>query len=146
MMAVRDSDLAAMAIGINPAHAKITAFGISSFLAGIAGSLFALQLQIITVNPPFDLNMSVQYIAIIVLGGIGSTFGAVAGSIVFVCLQPITEFLGAHIPFVRSLSETQQSTLIFSILVIMVLLFEPLGLYGVWLRVKRYFLTWPFRY
>ena len=146
MMAVRDSDLAAEALGVDPAATKVLAFGLSSFLAGIAGGMFALQQQYITVEPPFDLNMSVQYIAMVVLGGIGTTFGAVAGAITFVVLTPLAEMLGRHLPLFSSLSSAQQSTLLFSALVIGFLVFEPLGLYGIWLRIKRYFLAWPFRY
>ena len=146
MMAVRDSDLAAMAIGVRPAQAKIAAFGLSSFLGGVAGSLFAFQQQYITVVPPFDLNMSIQYIAMIVLGGVGSTFGAVAGALFFVAFAPMTEHFGSMIPLIKELSTAQQSTLLFSVLVCLVLVFEPLGIYGIWLRIKRYFLAWPFRY
>ena len=146
MMAVRDHDVAAAVMGVNPARAKITAFGISSFFAGIAGGMFALQQQFITVDPPFNLLMSVQYIAMIVLGGVGTVFGAVAGALAFVFLSPLLEMLGRATPVLSQLPSSQQSTLLFSVLVIACLLFEPLGLYGLWLRVKRYFLAWPFRY
>ena len=146
MMAVRDHDLAAAALGVSPARVKITAFGISSFLAGIAGGLFAFQQKLITVDPPFDLHMSVRFIAMIVLGGIGTVFGAVAGAVAYVVLEPLTEMLGRHLPLVDRLTSAQQSTLLFSVLVIVVLVFEPLGLFGLWLRIRRYFAAWPFRY
>jgi len=146
MMAVRDSDLAASAIGVRPATAKTAAFGISSFLAGIAGGAFALQQQYITIDPPFNLHMSIQYITMIVLGGVGTTFGAVAGAVVLILCSPLMEWFGSHIPFLNTLTNAQQSTLLFSLLVCLVLIFEPLGLYGIWLKIKRYFLTWPFRY
>ncbi len=146
MMAVRDHDLAASVMGVNPARAKITAFGISSFFAGIAGGMFALQQQFITVDPPFNLLLSVQYIAMIVLGGIGTVFGAVAGALAFVFLSPLLEMLGRATPLLNQLSSSMQSTLLFAVLVIACLIFEPLGLYGLWLRVKRYFMAWPFRY
>ena len=146
MMAVRDSDLAAEALGVSPARTKVLAFGLSSFLAGIAGGMFAYQQQYITVEPPFDMLMSVQYIAMIVLGGIGTVGGAVMGALAYVVLTPIAEMVGRELPVVSSLSSAQQSTLLFSVLVIAVLVVEPLGLYGAYLRVKRYFLAWPFRY
>ena len=146
MMAVRESDLAASVIGVNPAVSKIAAFGISSFLAGIAGGAFALQQQYITIVPPFDLSLSIQYITMIVLGGVGTTFGAVAGALVFVICSPLMEWVGSHLPLINKLTNAQQSTLLFSLLVCIILIYEPLGLYGVWLKVKRYFLTWPFRY
>ncbi len=146
MMAVRDHDLAASVMGVSPARTKIIAFGLSSFFAGVAGSMFGLQQQFLTVDPPFNLLMSVQYIAMIVLGGIGTVFGAVAGALAFVFLSPLLEILGRHTPLLSQLSSSQQSTLLFAILVIACLTFEPLGLYGIWLRIKRYFLAWPFRY
>jgi branched-chain amino acid transport system permease protein len=146
MMAVRDHDVAAAVMGVNPARAKITAFGISSFFAGLAGGMFALQQQYITVDPPFNLLLSVQYIAMIVLGGIGTVFGAVWGALAFVFLSPLLEIVGRATPGLDQLSSSLQSTLLFAILVIACLVFEPLGLYGLWLRAKRYFMAWPFRY
>jgi branched-chain amino acid transport system permease protein len=146
MMAVRDHDVAAAVMGVNPARAKIIAFGISSFFAGVAGSMFALQQQFITVEPPFNLLMSVQYIAMIVLGGVGTVFGAVAGALAFIFLSPVLEIVGRATPLLNTLSSAMQSTLLFAILVIVCLIFEPLGIYGLWLRVKRYFMAWPFRY
>jgi branched-chain amino acid transport system permease protein len=146
MMAVRDHDVAASVMGVNPARAKITAFGISSFFGGVAGGMFALQQQYLTVDPPFNLLLSVQYIAMIVLGGIGTVFGAVAGALAFVFLSPLLEMFGRATPLLNQLSSSMQSTLLFAVLVIACLIFEPLGLYGLWLRVKRYFMAWPFRY
>jgi branched-chain amino acid transport system permease protein len=146
MMAVRDQDLAASTLGVHPARVKIIAFVLSSFLAGIAGGMFALQQQYLTIEPPFDLEMSIQYIAMIVLGGIGTVFGAVWGALVYVFLTPLAESVGRHIPLLNELSSAQQSTLLFSVAVCVILVFEPLGLLGIWLRVKRYFLGWPFRY
>ncbi len=146
MMAVRDHDLAAAVMGVNPARTKIIAFGLSSFFAGIAGAMFAFQQQFLTVEPPFNLLMSVQYIAMIVLGGIGTVFGAVAGPVAFVVLSPLMEALGRSLPYISQLNSSQQSTLLFALLVIGFLIFEPLGLYGIWLRIKRYFMAWPFSY
>jgi len=146
MAAVRDHDLAAAVLGVNPATTKIIAFGVSSFIAGVAGAMFAFQQQYITVDPPFNLIMSVQYIAMCVLGGVGTVFGAVAGGIAFTVLSPAAQAIGSYIPLVNTLSSAQQSTLLFSLVVMGFLLFEPLGLFGIWLRVKRYFLAWPFRY
>ena len=146
MMAVRDRDLAAASVGVNPVGAKLLAFGLSSFFAGVAGAMFALQQQYITVEPPFDLSMSVAYIAMIVLGGIGTVFGAAAGAIAFTILTPIAESLGQHLPLLSRLPSGQQSTVVFALVVCAFLVFEPLGLYGVWLRIQRYFAAWPFKY
>ena len=145
MMAVRDQDLAAAVLGVSPARAKITAFALSSFLAGVAGAMFAAQQQYITVDP-FHLDMSIQYIAMIVLGGLGSVFGAVAGAIAFTFLTPLAEWIASRTPYLDQLTTAQQSTVLFSVLVCAVLIFEPMGLLGIWLRIKRYFVAWPFRY
>ena len=145
MMAVRDQDIAASALGVDPARAKILSFGLSSFFAGIAGGMFAMQQQFITIDP-FHLDMAIAYIAMIVLGGIGSVFGAVAGAIAFAFLTPLAEYLGPHLPYISELSTSQQSTVLFSILVCGFLIVEPLGLFGIWLRIKRFFMAWPFRY
>ena len=146
MMAVRDHDVAAAVMGVNPARSKIIAFGLSSGFAGIAGGMFALQQQFITVDPPFNLLMSVQYIAMIVLGGVGTVFGGVAGALAFVLLSPLLEIAARATPGLDQLPSSLQSTLLFAILVIACLRYEPLGLYGIWLRIKRYFMAWPFRY
>jgi branched-chain amino acid transport system permease protein len=145
MMAVRDHDLAAATLGVNPVRAKLTAFGASSFFAGVAGGMFALQQRTITVEY-FSLGVSVEYIAMIVLGGIGSVFGAVAGAIAFVFLAKLMQTLAPQLPFVSQLPTGLQTSVLFSVLVIVVLVVERHGLLGVWLRIKRYFQTWPFQY
>ncbi|MEQ1564726.1 MAG: branched-chain amino acid ABC transporter permease [Myxococcota bacterium] len=145
LVAVRDSDLAAEALGVRPVHAKSFAFGASAFLGGLAGGMFAYQQQYLTVSPPFDLSMSVQYIAMCVLGGVGTTFGAVVGALGYVFLTPAAQAVAGELPLVSKLSSAQQSTLVFSVVVCAFLVFEPLGLYGIWLRVQRFFVGWPFR-
>jgi branched-chain amino acid transport system permease protein len=146
MMAVRDHDLAAEVLGVDPARQKIIAFGLSSFMAGVAGAMFAFQQQYITVDPPFNLFMSIEFIAIIVIGGLGTVFGAVAGTLLFTIIGPVAHSLGEHIPLVARLSSAQQSTLTLAVVVVAFMVFEPLGLLGVWLRIRRYFVAWPFRY
>ena len=150
MMAVRDHDIAAEVMGINPARAKITSFGLSSFVAGIAGGMYACQQQYLTIDQGMSFMMSIQYIAIIVLGGIGTVFGAVWGAIVYVVLNPLAEELfevaKPLLPMLSGLSSHQQATLLFSVVVVVLLIFEPLGLLGFWLRTKRYFMAWPFKY
>lgn len=146
MAAVRDHDIAASALGVDAARAKVLSFGISSFFAGVAGAMFAWQQQYITIDPPFNLLLSVEYIAMIVLGGLGSVFGAVAGATAFSVLTPLAEDAGSVIPFLNRLTSAEQRIVLFSVLVMVCLVFEPLGLYGIWLRIKRYFIAWPFRY
>ena len=145
MMAVRDHDLAAAALGVNPVRAKLYAFGASSFFAGVAGGMLALHQRTITVEY-FGLGVSIEYVAMIVLGGIGTVWGAVAGALAFVTLGKLMQTLGPKLPYIASLPTGLQTAVLFSLLVIVVLVVEPLGLFGIWLRIKRYFLAWPFRY
>ena len=144
MAAVRDHDLAASVMGINLARYKIIAFGVSSFFAGVAGAMFGFQQQFITVDPPFNLTMSIQYIAMIVIGGMGTVFGAITGAIVFTVVEPLSELLTSRIPIIRQLSSAQQSILFLSVLVCIFMIVEPKGVLGIWNRVKRYFAMWPF--
>jgi branched-chain amino acid transport system permease protein len=146
MMAVRDHDLAAAVLGVSPARYKIIAFGLSSFLAGVAGAMFAFQQQYITIDPPFNLMMSIEFIAIIVIGGLGSVFGAIAGTLLYMAVEPLAHTAAEGVPFLAVLSSHQQGVLGLALVVCIFLAFEPLGLLGVWLRIKRYFIAWPFRY
>jgi branched-chain amino acid transport system permease protein len=90
--------------------------------------------------------MSVLYLAMVVLGGIGTTFGAVWGAIALTVLFPLAEKFAHYLPFPDSFSGEQQGAIIFFPLLCLFLVFEPLGLLGIWLRIKRYFMAWPFRY
>jgi branched-chain amino acid transport system permease protein len=145
MMAVRDHDLAAATLGVNAVRAKLYAFGASSFFAGVAGGMIALHQRTITVEY-FGLGISVEYVAMIVLGGIGSVWGAVAGALAYVTLAKLMQMVAPQLPYIASLPTGLQTSVLFSLLVIGVLVIEPLGLFGLWLRIKRYFLAWPFRY
>jgi branched-chain amino acid transport system permease protein len=147
MAAVRDRDVAAAVMGVNVSRAKFEAFGISSFLAGVAGAMFGYQQRFITVDPPFNLFMSIDYIAMIVLGGIGTVVGAVLGALAFVALGPLAEGLlggigacpGQPHQLAAAAAAGDRRSGISSCA-------EPLGLYGIWLRIKAYFMAWPFRY
>ena len=150
MMSVRDRDNTAAVLGINPTRVKFVAFGVSSFLAGVAGAMYAyahptISLDV-TTGEPFSLTMSVLYLAMVVLGGIGTTFGAVWGAIALTVLFPLAEYMGHYLPFPESFSTEQQGALIFFPLLCLFLVFEPLGILGIWLRIKRYFMAWPFKY
>jgi branched-chain amino acid transport system permease protein len=150
MMAVRDRDTLAAVLGVNPVRIKFIAFGVSSFLAGVAGGMYAfahptLALDI-TTGEPFSLTMSVMYLAMIVLGGVGTLFGAIWGALALTVFFPLMENLGHYLPFPSHFSTEQQGGLLFFPLLCLFLVLEPLGLFGIWLRIKRYFLAWPFRY
>jgi branched-chain amino acid transport system permease protein len=146
MTAVRDRDIAASVMGVDLARTKVIAFGLSSFFGGLAGAMFAYQQRFITIDPPFNLALSVEYILVIVIGGLGTVFGAVAGALTFVYVGAVAERLLGGLPLISELTSSQQRILLFSLVVGGFLLVEPLGLYGVWVRIRTYFATWPFRY
>uniref|UniRef100_A0A7C4EU22 Branched-chain amino acid ABC transporter permease n=1 Tax=Desulfomonile tiedjei TaxID=2358 RepID=A0A7C4EU22_9BACT len=146
--AIRDRDIAAEAMGIPLAKYKIMAFGLSSFYAGLAGCLFA-HYQRWIVPGSFDISVSIAFIAMIVLGGMGTILGSVLGA-VFITGIPhfivyVTDSLKDTYPSLTGLIVDFKLG-IFSLIVVLALLFEPYGLVGIYKRVKTYWTTWPFRY
>lgn len=152
--AIRDSDIAAEAIGINLTKYKLYSFGLSALFAGLAGSLWALYLGFI--NPTlFTFIMSINFLAVIVLGGLGSVTGSVMGAVVMTFLNLQLENI-VDVPLIGGLIKSfsdafmmpdaisNVSWVFTGLILILVVLFEPLGLYGIWLRTKRYWKMWPF--
>jgi branched-chain amino acid transport system permease protein len=147
-VAVRDHDIAAEIIGINIFKYKLIAFAISSFYAGIGGALFVSFMKLVT-PPNFPLSLSIQYLAMIITGGLGSILGSIFGAI-FMTLVPellnlLTSFLKEMVTGLDVIFNPLRET-VFGILIIIFLVFEPQGLAEIWLRIKRYFLLWPFAY
>jgi branched-chain amino acid transport system permease protein len=148
LLAVRDHDVAASAIGVDVARAKLTAFALSSALAGLVGALSAHYSQIVSWER-FTLETSVQYLGMIIVGGLGSVAGSVYGA-AFVCLFPpllaeaagrlsgSSSALGAALPALQ--------LLLFGALIVLFLSFEPRGLERLWRRAKDYCECWPYRY
>lgn len=131
-IAVRDSDLAAEATGVNLSRYKLLAFAISSFYTGIHGGLYAQILGHLEVQM-FNLQESINLLVAVIVGGVSSIEGSILGA-VFVVLLP-AYFSGAR----------SWINVVFGTTVITVMLFEPLGLGGLWRRVRYYFEMWPFR-
>ena len=147
-MAIRDRDIAAEALGISLTKYKIMAFGISSFYAGVAGCLMA-HYQKWIVPGSFDISLSIAYIAMIVLGGLGSVLGAVLGAILITGIPHgivyLTDLFKNSYPALSGLIVDIKLG-IFGLIIVLTLLFEPRGLFGIYGRVKRYWKTWPYRY
>ncbi len=148
-VAIRDRDIAADVIGVNLTQYKVMAFGISSFYAGISGSLFAYYTT--HVNPEyFTIFLSVEYLAMIIVGGMGSILGSILGAM-FIGIVP--EWLRIFFGFLSQsfhlsgLVFTQQLKVItYGTLIILFLIFESGGLFAIWQRVKTSFKSWPFTY
>ena len=147
-MAVRDQDIAAEAIGVNLTRAKLTSFAVSSGFVGLAGALTAHYSEIVTWER-FTLEVSILYLAMIIVGGLGSIAGAVYGAIFMTLLPVLIRFLANQLegpmPFLSDRLPALQLAL-FGLVIVVFLIVEPRGLARLWERFKDYFRYWPFRY
>ncbi|MBI2217477.1 MAG: branched-chain amino acid ABC transporter permease [Candidatus Rokubacteria bacterium] len=152
-IAVRDRDIAAEIIGVDIFKYKLLAFAVSSFYAGVAGALYTYYLRIANYEQ-FTLIVSIQFLAMIIIGGLGSVIGSVLGAI-FIKLLPIVLDLTVvgvsenvfGVPYARVADFLANFQLVvFGGLIILFLAIEPQGLARMWFNVKRYFRLWPFSY
>lgn len=146
-MAIRDRDVAAAAFGIKVGRYKLYAFVVCSVLTSMAGCLFAYYRGFVSAEA-FSLMMTIEYIAMVIIGGLGTILGAILGTI-FVVLLPygIDAFVDQFaIPtrFTTYMFAIKHSC--FGLIMILFLVLEPSGLAGVWTRIRDYFLLWPFKY
>ena len=174
-MAIRDRDIAAEIMGVAEARHKLIAFAISSFFAGIAGALVASFFGSV-IPERWNLFLSVQLIAIILIGGASVVTGAILGSIFVVGLPRVVEDFtrllsdqsqsggplqwlgdliiteGGDFGFISlsaqgpGLSVFQLNAVLYGLLIVLFLIFEPLGLFGIWIRIRNYWKGWPFTY
>lgn len=147
-VAIRDRDMAAEAMGIPLAKYKIMAFAISAFYAGVAGCLLAHYQQWI-VPGSFNISLSIAYIAMIVLGGLGSLLGSVFGAIIVTGIPHgiifLTDLFKESYPALSGLIVDIKLG-IFGLIIVLTLLVEPKGMVGIYNRIKVYFKTWPYKY
>jgi branched-chain amino acid transport system permease protein len=151
LQAIRDRDLSAEIIGISQVQYKVGAFIVSSGCAALAGALHASFTRY--VSPlDFTLFLSIQYIAMIIVGGVGTILGSILGALFLTALPRLIETASTSLPFVSPTGEggtvtvSSLNQIAFGVLIIVFLLFEPLGLVEIWRRIKRYFTNWPFSY
>jgi branched-chain amino acid transport system permease protein len=145
--AIRARETVAEALGIGIAGYKLLAFVISSAITAVAGALFAYYRGFVSVEA-FSLFLTIQYVAMIIIGGMGSLLGALLGA-VFVTLFPywIESALFMLPGAQRYAGEVfAVNYAAFGLAMILFLIFEPLGLVGIWHRIQSYFLLWPFRH
>ena len=147
-VAIRDRDLAAEIMGISLFRYKLTAFAISSFYAGVAGALWVSFMRIVTPDH-FPFHLSIQYLAMVIVGGMGSVLGSIFGAI-FMILTPemlnvLSSALSEMIPGMGQLFIPMKEV-VFGALIVLFLIFEPLGLAEIWRRIKAFFQLWPFSY
>jgi branched-chain amino acid transport system permease protein len=147
-MAVRDQDIAAQAMGVDLTRTKVTAFAVSSGFVGLAGALSAHYTETVTWER-FTLDVSVLYLAMIIVGGLGSIAGSIYGAI-FMMLLPalLTELNDAvkdRLPFLNDQLPAIENA-VFGLAIVVFLIVEPRGLDRIWTRMKDYVRFWPFRY
>src|SRR5947209_11844387 len=164
-VAIRDSETAARSMGVNVSLCKVKSFASSAAITGFAGCLFAHKLSFISPEM-FTLQLSIEFIIVIIIGGAFSLHGAVLGAIFVVMVDPFLTFLKDDIPgAIGGLAATLGASAvkaaqirdglaafasanglkgaIYGIIIILFVLFEPLGLYGRWLKIKLFFQLFP---
>jgi branched-chain amino acid transport system permease protein len=164
-VAIRDSETAARSMGINVALYKVKSFAISAAITGLAGVLFAHKLSFISPEM-FTLQLSIEFIIVILIGGILSLHGAVLGAIFLVMIDPFLTYLKDDLPGIIAAVAAAFGTgqeraahirdvvaafasanglkgAIYGIIIVLFVLFEPLGLYGRWLKIKLFFQLFP---
>jgi branched-chain amino acid transport system permease protein len=146
-MAIRDMDIAAEIIGVNPLSAKLSAFAVSSFFIGVAGALFfAVYLGAAEASEAFGINKSFLVLFMIIIGGLGRILGSFAGA-GFLVLLPVLlkNLLVARLGWPTDLAAHFELMTI-GALIILFLIAEPEGLNRLWRNVRNYFRYWPFSY
>ncbi len=150
--AIRDRDIAAGVMGVNLARYKTIAFAVSSFYAGCCGALLYVLSRLLRARARFNLEMSVLFIAMVLIGGAGTISGAILGAFFFTLLPTLTRQLSRRDavhqrrPRPRHPTSSSCETVLYGALIIVFLIFEPRGLFGLWIRIRNYWKAWPFSY
>ena len=150
--AVRDRDVAAAVIGVDLTKYKMMAFAMSSFFAGVTGALYYAVVGVFEPTT-FGLLLSIQYLAMILIGGVATISGSIMGAIFITSLGDISGQLAGFIPGITSsaaggglITVFQLEAILYGALIVVFLIFEPRGLFGIWNRIRLYWKGWPFSY
>jgi branched-chain amino acid transport system permease protein len=141
-VAIRDSEISAQSMGIHLAYYKTLSFAISAALAGVAGALYAHKLQFISPDQ-FNILQSIDLLLMIVIGGLGSVHGAFLGALFLITMPQIIALAKDYLPPVIGQAPGLQG-LVYGVVLVAFVLFEPMGLYGRWLKVRTYLQLFPF--
>jgi len=150
--AVRDRDIAAEVMGVPLSRYKVIAFAVSSFYAGICGALLTIVTGGFIEPGSFNLLMSIQFLAMILIGGFATLSGSLLGAAFVVLLPRLVQEIPRFVPFVEGqstggvITTFQLQTLLYGVLIVVFLIVEPRGLFGLWVRVRTYWKSWPFSY
>ena len=145
--ALRDYDTAASLMGVNLVRYKLLAFAVSSFITGIAGALIALNIRYLNTDS-FGLIVSIEAIAMIIVGGLGSVRGAILGAILISVLPDLSRFVlaqfGGVLGSVATGNTPEIKGIIYALVIMLFLRLEPDGLAHQWNRTKRFWSDWPY--
>jgi len=141
-VAIRDSEISAQSMGIHLARYKTLSFSISAALAGIAGALYAHKLRFLSPDQ-FNILQSIDLLLMVVIGGLGSVHGAFLGAIFLISAPQIIALSKGYLPTFIGQAPGLQG-LVYGLVLIAFVLFEPMGMYGRWLKVRTYLQTFPF--
>ncbi len=141
LIAIRDSEIAAQCLGVNLAATKITVFAVSAAITGVAGGLFAHKITWLEPTS-FNVLLSLQLLMMVVVGGLGSLKGAVYGAVFLGLLDPAIAILKDYLPK-EIAGQTGLQLTVFGVILVVFVLYEPLGIAGRWVKIKAYFQTFP---
>jgi branched-chain amino acid transport system permease protein len=149
-IAIRDNDRAAEGLGIPVFRFKLLSFGISSFYAGVAGAIWAYYMVSVTTEP-FSLTLSVEYIAMVIIGGLGSISGSIFGAAFITILNELLRYLTDYLMNSGGIAGMELNfapirELVFGLAIVLFILTEPKGLAEVWRITRSSFKLWPFSY
>jgi len=148
-VAIRDNDRAAEGMGIPVFAYKLLSFAISSFYAGIGGALFAYYMMSITPEP-FNLWLSIEFIAMIIIGGLGNIPGSIFGTIFIVTLNEILSHITEYFMNVGAtgvaITIAPLREFVFGLAIVLFIIYEPKGIAEVWRIIRSSFRLWPFSY
>lgn len=140
-VAIRDSEISASCMGVNLAWYKTLSFALSAALTGIGGALYAHKLAFISPEQ-FGLLVSIELVTIVILGGIGFLHGAVLGSAFIIVLPQLISLAKDYLP--QGVQASGLQAVVFGIILVAFIIFEPMGLYGRWLKIRTWFELFPF--
>lgn len=148
-MMIREREIAAEVLGINVTRYKVLAFTLSSAVIGFMGALFAYYLRTVEVES-FHLDIAIDYVAIIIIGGLGSAHGAIFGTILVFGVPFLITELSQSLPRDSALAQFlgfeifNLNRILYGLAIVFFLLFEPRGLAAIWERTRTWFSLWPF--
>ncbi len=141
-VAIRDSEISAQSMGIHLARYKTLSFALSAGLAGLGGALYAHKIQFMSPDQ-FGIVQSIDLLLMVVIGGLGSIHGAFLGAIFLIVMPQLIALAKDYLPAAIGQATGLQGT-VYGLMLIAFVLFEPMGLYGRWLKVRAWFQLFPF--